>query len=54
MSVIVWDGETLAADRQATCAGLRYTAQKIGRLEDGSLLAWTGQQDTGGSHIITR
>jgi ATP-dependent protease HslVU (ClpYQ) peptidase subunit len=47
MSVVVWDGKTLAADRQATNAGLRRTISKMKRLSDGTVLAWVGSQDTG-------
>lgn len=41
MSVIVWDGKTLAADRQATNCDRKITLSKIRRLSDGTLLAWT-------------
>lgn len=34
MSVIVWDGKTLAADRQATSSNLRRTTRKIWRHDD--------------------
>jgi ATP-dependent protease HslVU (ClpYQ) peptidase subunit len=47
VSVIVWDGKTLAADCQCTCAGLKYRVSKIRRLPDGTVLAWTGGADTG-------
>jgi ATP-dependent protease HslVU (ClpYQ) peptidase subunit len=52
MTVIAWDGKTLAADKQFTSAGLRRTGCKLFRLRDGivgiegrtsdalSLLAW--------------
>lgn len=37
MTVIAWDGKTLAADKQGTCAGLRRTLTKIHRLQDGAV-----------------
>lgn len=42
MTVIAWDGKTLAADRQATNSGMRYAATKLFRLSDGSVAAGTG------------
>jgi hypothetical protein len=42
MTVIAWDGKTLAADRQATDAGLRRSVKKIKRAKDGSLMAAAG------------
>jgi len=47
MSVVVWDGRTLAADRQMVCAGLRIAVSKIRRLNDGTLLGITGTHETG-------
>jgi ATP-dependent protease HslVU (ClpYQ) peptidase subunit len=47
MSVVVWDGKTLAADRQITSAEMRVTVSKMKRLLDGTLLAWVGSQDGG-------
>jgi len=35
MTVIAWDGKTLAADKQYTNAGIRRTGTKIFRLRDG-------------------
>lgn len=34
MTVIAWDGSVLAADKQATNAGLKMTATKIRRIND--------------------
>lgn len=45
MTVICWDGKTLASDRQSTTANMRRMTKKIYRLSDG-LLALTG----GGIH----
>lgn len=47
MTVIAYDGRTLAADKRATCSGLAVTATKIRRLESGEVMAYTGDQDTG-------
>ncbi len=47
MSVIVWDGRTLAADKQATNSGLRRTTSKMRRLSDGTVLAWSGDEGVG-------
>lgn len=44
MTVIVWDGQILAADRQITRGLTRYTGTKIWR-EGGIVLAGTGQLD---------
>lgn len=41
MTVIAWDGHTLAADKRATVAGMATTATKIHRLHDG-LIAFSG------------
>ena len=35
MTVIAWDGKTLAADKQSTCAGYGTTVTKIHRTEAG-------------------
>lgn len=45
MTIIAWDGKTLAADKRGTCAGMAYTVTKIHRLPDG-LVAFSG----GGAH----
>jgi hypothetical protein len=47
MTVIAWDGHTLATDKQATNSGLRFTVTKSVKLESGEVLAWTGNMDTG-------
>jgi ATP-dependent protease HslVU (ClpYQ) peptidase subunit len=46
MTVIAWDGKTLAADRQTTIAGARFTSQKIFRI-NGELLGFSGGQPHG-------
>jgi hypothetical protein len=51
MSVIAWDGKTLAADCQGTNQGLRRRVSKIERLEDGTVLGWVGSEDTGGAQL---
>lgn len=45
MTVVAWDGTTLAADKRGTVAGMAYTVTKIHRLPD-CLIAFTG----GGAH----
>jgi ATP-dependent protease HslVU (ClpYQ) peptidase subunit len=42
MSVIAYDGHTLAADRQGTCDEMRVTIRKVRRLSDGTLLGFVG------------
>lgn len=46
MSVVVWDGKTLAADRMGVCAGLGVTTTKMSKRGD-TVLAWTGDSDRG-------
>jgi len=44
MTVIAWDGATLAADRQTMLSGLKVrTQQKIFRLDDGRLFGGSGE-----------
>lgn len=45
MTVIAWDGRTLAADKMACSAGFGYTVTKLHRLRDGSLVALSGDCD---------
>lgn len=47
MSIIVWNGSTIAADRQGTCADMKVTLRKIRVLKSGVVLAWTGAQEQG-------
>lgn len=54
MSVIAWDGKMIAADKQATCAGLRTTVTKLRRVQAepgqfgyGEVMAVAGDQDSG-------
>lgn len=47
MSVVAWDGKTLAADRQATSCGLRTATHKARRLANGEVIAWVGDKDYG-------
>lgn len=55
MSVIVWDGKTLAADTLGTNEGLKRQMSKTMKWFDNNAmhtpvyLAWTGQQDHGGA-----
>ena len=43
MTVIAWDGKTLAADKQATQYSQKQVVTKIFKLDDGSLAAISGQ-----------
>ena len=42
MTVIAYDGRSVAADRQSTNNGLRNEAQKLFKLESGAVVAVTG------------
>lgn len=44
MTVIAWDGKTLAADRQGDVAGLKFSTTKIHKI-DGWLIGGTGDYD---------
>ena len=44
MTVIVWDGKTLAADKQATNSGLKMTCTKLRRV-NGCLIGVSGDFD---------
>lgn len=46
MSVIVWDGQTLAADKQMTNGGLMLICSKIFKIGD-DLVGFTGDYDYG-------
>ena len=46
MSVIAWDGKTLAADKQMTAQGLKRTVTKIKKI-NGCLVGCTGDYDGG-------
>ena len=45
MTVIAWDGKTLAADKMACSVGYGYTVTKVHRLRDGSIVAFSGDGD---------
>ncbi len=45
MTVIAWDGKTLAADKAASCAGFKNTVTKIHRVP-GGLVALAGDGDS--------
>ena len=47
MTVIAWDGFTLAADRQATVFDTIHTTQKLWTYPDGSAIAVTGYLSAG-------
>lgn len=42
MTVIAWDGKTLASDKQACSGGAKARVQKIWRTDDGHLVGGTG------------
>jgi 20S proteasome alpha/beta subunit len=47
MTIIVWDGTTLAADRLASRQGHASTVDKLFRLDNGELAAFTGDYREG-------
>lgn len=47
MSVVAWDGKTLAADKQGTNAGYAFTVTKMRRIKRGVVVAWTGTFEYG-------
>lgn len=47
MSIIAWDGKTLAVDMQGSCGDLVITLRKTRKLQNGIILAWTGDQEQG-------
>ena len=49
MTVIAWDGKTLAADKQGTYSNLARTTTKIYRLESNEIIAFCG---TIGTHHV--
>lgn len=46
MTVVAWDGRTLAADKMSCSHGYGYTVTKVHRLRDGSLVAFSGDGDS--------
>jgi len=47
MSVVVWDGHSVAADKRACIAGAAMTTTKLWRQPDGIILATTGEMGFG-------
>jgi hypothetical protein len=45
MTVIAWDGRTMAADKRMDCNGYPATVTKIYRMPDGALLGGSGDSD---------
>lgn len=45
MTVIAWDGRTLAADKMSCSAGYGYTVTKVYRLTSGGMAAFAGDGD---------
>lgn len=52
MSVVAWDGKSIAADKQGTLAGMRFTATKLKRLKGGAVVA--GTADFGAFGMMVR
>lgn len=50
MTVIAWDGVTLAADRLSGCTGVRMSLTKIHRV-DGMLVGGAGDMDMSGDAL---
>lgn len=46
MSVVAWDGKTLAADTQSTSSGMRMRCHKMA-VSNGVVLAWIGDYEVG-------
>lgn len=44
MTIVCWDGKTLAADKLRTTVGLKSTATKIYRLSMGELVGFSGSE----------
>ena len=47
MSVIAWDGKTIAADRQMTSGDMGVTCCKLVRLPSRAIVGWTGTAECG-------
>jgi len=47
MSIVAWDGKTLAADCQTTNVSMRIKSRKIVRLDSWEVVAWTGEESLG-------
>ena len=47
MTVIAWDGKSIAADKRATNYGLHRKTTKLRKLSNGQVIAWVGDQDCG-------
>lgn len=45
MSIVAWDGKTLAADRQSTIVDTIFTIKKLWKLDNGEVIAVVGTQD---------
>lgn len=47
MTVIAWDGRSIAADKQMMSGDLRVTTTKLKKLPSGAVVAWAGTIDCG-------
>jgi ATP-dependent protease HslVU (ClpYQ) peptidase subunit len=52
MTTIAWDGQTLAADRQATNGYMRFPCTKIRRLPSGDIVAYVGTESSGEALLV--
>ncbi len=51
MTVVAWDGEMMAADRQATVAGRMFSVQKVHRIDADCIAAFSGNAVIGNEVI---
>ena len=47
MSIVAWDGKSIAADKMSISDGMCTTVTKIVRLDDGRVAAWVGETSIG-------
>ena len=47
VSIVAWDGKTIVADKQATCADMRFSTTKLRRIGSGEVLAIIGLESAG-------
>jgi hypothetical protein len=50
VTVIAWDGKTIAADRQRDTAGMKHPGTKLLRLANGEAVSWCGSN--GGGYML--
>ncbi|BDU76277.1 hypothetical protein [Mesoterricola sediminis] len=47
MTVIAWDGKTLAVDRMGTNGDKKFPAKKCRKTQNGDIIAWSGTLEVG-------